>query len=116
MPGEALFEPAVLGTPVQALATIVDGVIFAPLLEEIAFRGLLYTSLRTALAPWPAALLSAVVFAAVHAYSLPAALMLLLPAALAAIFYERTRSLLPCVLGHAFNNAQSALVSLLVYR
>lgn len=115
-PSESVLEAAALGSPIAALLTALDVVVWAPLFEEIAFRGLLYTTLRTALRPWPAALLSALTFAAVHGYSVPAALGLFIPAVAAALIYERTRTLLPMILAHAFNNTMAVLASLLVYR
>ncbi|GIW07295.1 MAG: hypothetical protein KatS3mg060_2100 [Dehalococcoidia bacterium] len=71
--------------------------------EELLFRGLLFGWLRTHLAFWPAALLSAFVFGLFHGINV------VLPVAFAigvvcALLYERTRSIWPPVVVHLTNN------------
>jgi membrane protease YdiL (CAAX protease family) len=102
---ESLSAEVVNGTRAEAVGFFIEAIAWAPLFEEIACRGLIYTSLRTRLAPWPAALLSAAVFTLPHIYSLPASLTLFAGAVASALVYERTRSLLPCIAAHAANNA-----------
>ncbi len=63
---EAIDEEIVLGTRSLALLSAFDGVVWAPILEEIGFRGLLYATLRTRLGVFPSALASAALFGAVH--------------------------------------------------
>jgi membrane protease YdiL (CAAX protease family) len=41
-------------------------VILAPLVEEVIFRGMLLSRLRRSMGPWPAILISAAVFSAIH--------------------------------------------------
>lgn len=78
----------------------------APLAEEIIFRGLLYRALRGVWSPWPAALLSALLFALSHGE--PWALFGLLALGLLyARLTEATGSLLPAVAAHAVHNALS---------
>jgi uncharacterized protein len=93
----------------------IDAVILAPVFEEIACRGLIYTSLRTRLDPWNSALVSAVLFTLPHMYSPIVAMGLFLGAVASAVVYERTRSLLPCIVAHAVNNAL-VFGALLIYR
>ena len=47
-----------------------DPAVFAPIFEELAFRGILYAILRRRLNPLPAALISAGIFALAHGYGL----------------------------------------------
>lgn len=46
--------------------TVVCTVLVAPIMEEVLFRGLLYTRLRRGMPKWIAAVLSALMFAAAH--------------------------------------------------
>ena len=77
---------------------------WAPLIEELAFRGVLYATLRKALGVWPAMGVSAVFFALVHGYGVVGFASVFWSGILWALAYERTRSLLPAILGHAINN------------
>jgi membrane protease YdiL (CAAX protease family) len=86
-----------------------SAVIWAPIVEELIFRGLLYATLRTRLGVWPSALISAVVFALPHGYALAGSLSVVMSGVLWALAYERTRSLLPGLLAHSANNVISTL-------
>jgi CAAX protease family protein len=81
--------------------------VVAPICEEILFRGFIFTSLRNWRGPWPAAVLTALVFGAVHAASAPE--IDLLPLAflgfLLCMLYRATGSLYPCIVAHALNNS-----------
>jgi len=67
----------------------------------------MFTALRNWRGTWPAALLTGVVFGAIHAGSTPVGL--LVPLAVFGVglclLYAWTRSLYPCVALHAINNA-----------
>ena len=67
---EGFDETLVWGSGPQALLAAADYALWAPLFEELSFRGVLYLSLRRALGPAGAALASAGIFGAVHFYSL----------------------------------------------
>lgn len=77
----------------------------APLVEEIAFRGTVYPTLRRWLGPGVAAVASALLFGSLHLYSPAGFLIVTWVGLVLAVTYERTRSLLPCILAHAVNNA-----------
>ena len=84
-------------------------VIAAPLVEEVVFRGLVYTRLCRGMWRWAAALLSAVIFGLVHGtllplfYTIPMGLLLCL-------FYEEYHSLwAPILLHMSFNFAGTVL-------
>ena len=53
-------------TPAGLAAILLLAVVLAPLVEELLFRGLLYTGVRPWLGPWPAMAITAVLFAAMH--------------------------------------------------
>lgn len=89
----------------MSLFPALDMVIWGPLCEELLFRGLLYTSLRTRLNIAPATVLTAAAFALVHVpCSLSTLGALFVPALLSSLWYERTRSLWPCIISHSLNN------------
>jgi uncharacterized protein len=97
------------GPPAAVAVTLVGSILFAPVFEELIFRGVLYGTLRTRLS-WPlAALGSALVFAVAHGYGAAGFASVLLSGVLWAWVYERTGSLLPSMLAHVVNNAAVAL-------
>jgi hypothetical protein len=81
--------------------------IVAPIGEEILFRGFIFTALRDWRGTPPAALLTGVLFGAVHVGSAPT-LDLVPLAALGVglcLLYRRTGSLYPCFVAHSLNNS-----------
>ena len=113
---EGFDELLVWGTDLGALATAMDTVLWAPGMEELAFRGLLYYSLRHRLGPLAAALTSAGLFAGLHFYSLPGFLMTAWSGLVWALAFERLRSLLPGIGAHAVYNALYVAGLVLLYR
>ncbi|HZS12025.1 MAG TPA: CPBP family intramembrane glutamic endopeptidase, partial [Nitrospirales bacterium] len=83
---------------------LVEFVVFAPLFEELTFRGLVYGTLRRRFGVGAAALISAVIFAAVHGYGILGFASVLSSGLLWAWIYEQTGSLWPNILAHALNN------------
>ena len=97
-------------------ASLLGTVVFAPVLEEIVFRGLLYATLRRRLG-WPlAAVLSATVFAAAHGYGMAGFASVFASGLMWAVAYEKTGSLLPGMAAHAANNASAACAVLALVR
>ena len=97
------------GGPAVVAVSLLGSLVFAPVFEELIFRGLLYGTLRVRLA-WPlAALGSALVFALAHGYGVAGFVSVFLSGLLWAWSYERTSSLLPAMAAHAVNNAAVAL-------
>jgi membrane protease YdiL (CAAX protease family) len=95
------------GSTVALVAVIVLVCVMAPVAEEFLFRGLLFTSVRASAGMWPAAIVTGIVFGAIHVGSSPAGLLVplgVLGVGLCLI-YAWTRSLYPCVALHAVNNA-----------
>ena len=93
-----------------------DTVLIAPVFEEIIFRGVLFPALRVALPLWPAALLSGALFAAAHGYGVVGFAAVAWSGAIWAVGYERTGSLLPCMLAHALSNLMSSVSFVLLLR
>ena len=97
-------------------SSILGAVIFAPLFEELVFRGALYGTLRVRLR-WPlAALASALIFAAAHGYGLAGFGSVFISGLLWAWAYEKTGSLLPGMIAHAANNLAVAVTLLALLR
>ena len=79
-------------------------VLAAPLGEELIFRGLIFGWLRRHFALWPAAAISAITFAAIHGIPVVMPPVLILGLAFAWL-YEKTGSIWPGIVVHAFHNA-----------
>lgn len=81
--------------------------VMAPICEEILFRGFIYKALCSLRGPWPAAVLTGILFGGVHAGSAPA--VDLVPLAVLGfglcLLYRRTGSLYPCIAAHSLNNS-----------
>lgn len=81
--------------------------VIAPIAEEFLFRGFIFTALRSWRGTIPAALITGILFGAVHAGSAPA-LDLIPLAALGfglCLLYRYTESLYPCIVAHSLNNS-----------
>lgn len=86
-----------------SIGVVILGVICAPLVEELIFRGLVFHGLQHRLSPFAAALASAALFALVHPFVswLPVFGLGLATAAV----YQRTRLLAAPIVCHALYNA-----------
>jgi membrane protease YdiL (CAAX protease family) len=113
---EGFDEMLVWGSFAQAMLTSTDYVLWTPVMEELAFRGVLYFSLRRSLGATSAALLTATFFALMHLYSLPGFLVMLWSGFVWALAFERVHSLLPGIAAHAVYNALFVLGLVLLYR
>lgn len=96
------------GTPSTQILLAIAAVVVAPICEECCFRGFLYNAIKKYSGPVVAALLSSLLFAAVHT-SLAQTLPLMVFAMLLCLVYERTHSLRTCILAHAIFNAISVI-------
>lgn len=94
----------VWGAPPTLVVSLLEYVCFAPVFEELAFRGLLFGVFRRRFQFGGAAMLSAALFALAHGYGLIGFLSVFWSGLIWAWAYERTGSLWPGVLGHAANN------------
>lgn len=80
------------------------GIVVAPLVEEIFFRGFLFTGLRERYGWIAAALISAALFAAVHLQPITMPPIFLM-GLIFAYLYQRTESIWPAVLMHFMTNS-----------
>jgi membrane protease YdiL (CAAX protease family) len=90
--------------------------VLAPLFEELAFRGLLFGTLRRKFTWSTSAVLSAAVFAIAHGYGLLGFVSVFWSGLLWAWIYEKTGSLLPSLLAHAANNLLVCFSILYLFR
>lgn len=80
--------------------------IAAPISEEIFFRGMLFGGLRRRMPMVVAALVSAIVFGGLHAFTgISAVPPLIAFGFILALLYEKTGSIVPGILLHALNNS-----------
>jgi uncharacterized protein len=81
--------------------------VVAPICEEFLFRGFIFTALRNWRGTWPAAIITGLIFGAVHAGSAPVVDLVPL-AALGfglCLLYRFSGSLYPCIAAHSLNNS-----------
>jgi uncharacterized protein len=102
-----LFE-SIPKTVVNTMVLFVAAAIFAPITEEILFRGFLQKSLSLRMSPVLAIIIAGAVFAAIHmdAYAFPA---LFVMGSVFGYIYHRTGSLRVNILLHMINNAAAVL-------
>ena len=86
-----------------AIATGVLLIVIAPFAEEVFFRGFLYQAFRNSFGVWPGAILSGLVFGAIH-LELFKLVQLAILGVILALLFERTQSLWPPIMLHALNN------------
>ena len=86
-------------------AILMEAAIWAPLFEELAFRGVLFAGLCKRLAFLPAALGSSLLFGISHGYDPIGQLAIVWVGFVLCWLFERTRSLVPCLFAHAVFNA-----------
>src|SRR5262245_47382909 len=92
-----------------------DSVIWAPLGEEVAFRGVLYAGLRSSFGVAPAAAISSALFAVAHGYGVLGFVAVFWSGAIWALAYEKTGSLWPGIIAHGAGNlmATAGVIALL---
>lgn len=97
-------EDLVWGTSRLTLVSLLEYVLFAPVFEELVFRGLWFAILRRKFRFFPAAFISALIFGLAHGYGLIGLVSVCWSGVLWAWIYEKTGSLVPGILAHAINN------------
>jgi uncharacterized protein len=95
--------------PLLEALVVLTGVVLTPLAEELLFRGVLYQALRRSMPVGSAAVLSALIFAAMH-LSVVLFVPLTLMGIVLAIVFERSGSIIPTILIHACNNGIILLI------
>jgi membrane protease YdiL (CAAX protease family) len=81
-------------------------VVVAPVVEEVFFRGFVFTAMRSKLPVGAAAVVSGLMFGVVHAFGSPWQFLLPLSilGTILCLIYWKTGSLYPCIAVHAVNN------------
>ncbi len=97
--------------PVDVALLVFITVVGAPVIEEFFFRGLLQGALRELTGPWPAVVVSSLVFGASH-FQLIQFPALVVVGLVHALWRERTGRLGPAVWSHAAFNAVTVVVLL----
>lgn len=93
----------------------IQAVIFAPLIEEIIFRGVLFQVLWQQTGKvWLSAAMSGFLFAVIHPQFLGGLVPVALLGMICAILFAKTRSLVPCIVLHAMNNGVIVGFSLMI--
>ncbi len=113
---EGLYERAIFGPWQTAVLSGVNVVLWAPIFEEIGFRGLIFGTLRARFTPRTAMLLSALLFSALHLYSLTGFLAVFWSGLVLAWAYHRFGSLLPGMVVHGAGNLLAMSTVFLFYR
>ena len=94
----------VWGSGMVLIGSLLEFVVFAPIFEEIVFRGLLFGTLRRKYGWNGSAICSAALFASAHGYGALGFFSVFWSGMLWAWMYEKTGSLLPGICAHALNN------------
>jgi membrane protease YdiL (CAAX protease family) len=112
---DGLQENLIWGSWGLVVRETIDSAIWAPLGEEVAFRGVLYAGLRSRSGVAPAAALSAAVFAVAHGYGVLGFVVVFWSGVLWALAYEKTGSLWPGIIAHSAGNlmATAGVIALL---
>lgn len=92
----------------NAVISIISVAILAPIVEEVFFRGLIYTRLKSGMNKITAAVISSLLFGVMHGEIIWMLIGFMSGLALVWIF-EKTRSLLGCITVHIANNTLSQL-------
>ena len=92
------------------IALWISVVIMAPLVEELTFRGFMYTRLKQGMPKWIAIVVTSLIFGCVHGTIIWAMYTFVFSLALIAIL-ERTKSTWACVLFHMSFNLVGAIMS-----
>ena len=115
-PSDSPLEKLLTTTP-SVVTFVLFGIAFAPLLEEIVFRGFIFSALAD-LYGWKAALpITAVLFAALHVSQLrgnwPAVVVILFVGYVLTLARQRSGSLIPSIIIHTAYNATIFLLAAL---
>ena len=86
-----------------AIATGILLIAIAPIAEEIFFRGFIYQAFRNSFGIWGGAILSGLVFGAIH-FEFFKLVQLAILGVILALLFEKTQSLWPPIMLHAINN------------
>lgn len=86
------------------LLLILSGGIFAPIFEELIYRGIFLRFFEEKFTFWPAAILSSLLFGIAHTYSLGIMVSAFVTGIFACLLYKQTKSIVPAILLHILTN------------
>jgi hypothetical protein len=109
-------EELAFGNGLTVAASLAGAVIFAPLFEEIVFRGILFATLRRGAGTGVAIATSGLVFAFAHGYGALGFVDVLWSGILWAWAFEKTGSVLPGMMAHAVTNFMVSVTILTLLR
>jgi membrane protease YdiL (CAAX protease family) len=109
-------EELAFGDMAAVMASLVGAVVFAPVFEEIVFRGLLFATLRRGMRANLAIVVSGVIFAFAHGYGALGFVDVLWSGILWAWAFEKTGSVLPGMVAHALTNLMVSVTVLALLR
>ena len=92
------------------IITWIAAVIMAPIVEELTFRGFMYTRLKQGMPKWIAIIVSSLAFGIVHGNVIQGIYTFVFGLSLVWI-YERTKSIWSCILFHMSFNLVGAVMS-----
>lgn len=95
---------------IVATLGLVGAGILAPIAEELLFRGAMYSLFRRRMALWPAAIISAALFAAGHADSVAVVAASFILGVVNAWLLEKSRTLWTPILLHILNNSIAVIL------
>ena len=94
----------------QTLVLALLASLVAPISEEMFFRGYVYGALRMKLPAWASILIGSAIFAAIHLLPLQMVTAFVIALVLAWL-YEKSQSLVPCIILHITNNALALILT-----
>jgi len=109
-------DDLIWGTLPVLSISLVEYVMFAPVFEEMVFRGLLFATLRRKFGWIASAIVSSAIFATAHGYGVLGFASVFWSGVLWAWAYEKTGSLLPGVVTHSMNNLSVCLADIVLLR
>jgi membrane protease YdiL (CAAX protease family) len=101
---ESFREAELFGSPGEAAFQFLSGAVFAPIGEELLFRGVLFGALARKMSVKKAAFISSLFFAVIHGYGMLGTLFIALSGYLWARIAARTGTLAPSLIGHSAMN------------
>lgn len=106
----------VWGTGPVLAVSLLEYVAIAPVFEEIAFRGLLFATLRRKFGWGVSALISGTIFATAHGYGVVGFVSVFWSGLVWTWAYEKTGSLIPGIAAHMLNNLMVCLTVIWLLR
>ncbi len=106
--------PITPGVSGHTLLDYIGSIVLAPVIEEMFFRAGVYGTMRKTINVKASMVISALIFSAIHMFSLQGALEAFAVGLILVIFYEKTGNLFYCIIAHMalniFSNVSNALV------